>query len=282
MSRFYNDVAILQLLPVDILKRAAHGALMNATIIGLGEPETPLLSAVGAELGLQGINFRVVTTAQLPDLKASICGSRFFVDGVPVAGVLTHDLAGLDLSCSDPLDDQAFFNAELRAIWLAGMNLASVLAINRYPSSAWYDQHSFVRGLMREADIPVASFQFGGDAAWQRESDWLPDTEDQRLGAFDTGMHSYLGSALALEQPVANGLWICGELISGSATRYARDAARCLDSVGMRIVEISTDEEGKVSSVDPQPNIWDPYLLERAAALVSNCFRAHLHHWRAF
>jgi hypothetical protein len=271
MSRFYSSCRLK-------FQSARHMVLrMNLTIIGLGEAEAPLLRAVGAELGRYGISFRVVTGPQLAGLKTTICGSRFLVDEMPVAGVLTHDLAGLDFSGSDPLDDQAFFNAELRATWLAGMNLASVLAINRYPASAWHNQQSF-REVMREAEIPVASFPFAGEGGWQAESDWLPYAADPPVEAFNTSMHSYLGSAMTLDQPVANGLWICGELISGSSTTDARDTAHCLDSVGIRIVEISTDVDGRVFSVNPRPDIRDPGLLKRAAVLISNLFRAHLHH----
>ena len=70
-----------------------------------------------------------------------------------------------ELTFSDEFEvsDQPFCDAEIRAIWLAALNLDSVLAVNKYDAMTWFEGSSWPvwRRKVIHVGIPVSKFLFG-------------------------------------------------------------------------------------------------------------------------
>jgi hypothetical protein len=226
------------------------------------------------------IRFRSFNSGSLGDLRIQLGNAGLIVEGAPVGGILWRVFPQTNLSASYPLNDQPFCTAEVGATWLAALNLESVLAINRYSPLMWYNQLRWpaFRWLLHKAKITVSSLHFGSSDPKLGAALWLPYLSGRPLTPFDAEVHAVMGSALTVAQPAHAYILVCGTFLGEDGVGEAEQAARQLDRLGICLAEIRTDHDGKIFSVNPQPSISDPILVDQAAALISNAFHAHLHH----
>lgn len=212
------------------------------------------------------------------DLDADSCT----VDGFRVGGVLFR--ASPEASWSDGFaaDDRLYCDAELRAAWLAILHLDSVLAINQWDATTWFEGGEWPtwRRLMMEHGVAVSPFSFGGmnGVSGSHSPHWYPYRFGEPSPAPGAASQRVLGAPLtvATEQQVS--LVACGHVLSPPCAPI-ENAVRVLASSGIQLASIVTDAEGRVLRVNPKPTPEEPVLLSRAASLLAEVYAGHLRRW---
>jgi hypothetical protein len=247
-------------------------------IIIIGNDTDRLADAVTTKLTIRGIWALQIGPGVLGDLSVSLSGDTFRVEGRRVGGVFFRAFPDTGFSLSYDLEDQPFCDAEVGATWLAAMQLDSVLAINRYDATAWFEGLIWPvwRRRLVAAAVPVSRLAIGdvaaGDGwAWYPYCTGLPEA----LPSLET--RRVLGAALTPEPSAEESLTVDGIVAAGATTAGVLAAARALADGGLRIAKIVTDGKGRVLSVNPHPCIVEDEILGRVTDLLVDLYYAHLH-----
>jgi hypothetical protein len=176
-------------------------------------------------------------------------------------------------------EDQPFCNSEIGAAWLAALNLDSVLAVNRYDATAWFEGLGWPvwRRWLAAAGVPLSPFAFG-DAGAEDLDGWHPYATGLREALPPASTRRILGAAFTASLSAATVLAVAGVPPRDEMSAAIREAARVLDACGLRIAEIGADAEGRVLAVNPQPSISDE-ALSPVVRRLAELYHAHLHRW---
>ena len=229
---------------------------------------------------LQGHEVTVlqVVPSNLARLNVLLKDDTFLVEHHPVKGIVFRVAPDRSFSGSFVQEDQGFCDAEIRAVWLAALHLESILAVNRYDATVWFENANWIiwRSRLIQAGIPVSPFYFGdfvqpGEWIWYPYKSYAPKTAPGR------STRRLLGTALtqvAEQQPV---LVIGGQPVGQKINSTVEDATQLLMQWGVQVAQIWMDGQGCILKIDTLPNIFDPDVSKQAAVRIGELFYDHLH-----
>jgi hypothetical protein len=176
------------------------------------------------------------------------------------------------------VSDQPFCDAEIRAIWLAALNLDSILAVNKYDAVAWFEGLNWPvwRRKLIHAGIPVSKFWFG-DTTLRTSCVWYPYTSQEARPAPGYHAKRVLGSALTESTLIQKSLIIGKDIVAGKQTRSILSTAELLADAGVCIAEVATDAYDNIVTVNTQPTISDVHIENLVSYQIAEMYHAHLH-----
>jgi hypothetical protein len=253
-------------------------------VVAVCEDDDPLAGALLRVVASRGAVTRRVAPAMLSDLGVCLEKESFLLDGWPVGGVIFR--AGNEASLSEGFDpaDRAFCDADISATWLAALHLDSVIAINRYDATAWYENSRWPlwRQRLLARGVRVVPMRFG-DPEIGETAAWYPHTQLRAQLAPDREARRVFGAPLTTHQPAYRAMVACGEVLgtelSPAARATASATASVLDDYGVRLAAIALDADGAVVHVDTSPPATDTDAGAQAIDRLASLVHAHLRHW---
>lgn len=246
------------------------------TVLIVAYPGDHFAEAVAGRLERSKSQVLCVEPSQMPDLTVALRGDRLTVNGQAVGGVLARCPSNAFFSESFSDEDQSFVSTEIRAVWLAATQLPSVYAVNRLDPVAYFDdsEWSVWRTRLMSAGIPVSPFSFGNISPSELSHSWLPSRSLTMRVAPDPVVHRVIGAALTISRRGASYAYVGDQLLAKDSPATVVEAQGVLLDHGLRLAEITLDEQERVLLVNPLPIIEPP---DQAADLLAEAFRAHLH-----
>lgn len=245
-------------------------------ILVISYPDDKLSRSVTRLLHAQGIQVLNTIPDTLGSRRISLQGDLLRIDGLPIGGVLFRVSPQSKFSDDFETFDQPFCDAEIRAILLAALNLDSILAINKYDATAWFEGlgWSTWRRALINSGIPVSELMFG-DSPSKHLSVWYPYTGWEAKPV--PGYHSkrILGSALTERGSLHNTLVLGKDIIAGKQVPSLIATVELLADMGISIADIVTDPSEKILTVNTIPLISDVFI-EDVSHRIMEMFHAHL------
>jgi hypothetical protein len=227
----------------------------------------------------QGISVLHVRPSSLGDMKTTLRNNTFIVNDQVVRGIFFRAPPDSFFSEGFEEEDQSFVDSEIRSVWLAAFQLGTILSINRYDATAWFETLHWPtwRRVLIEATIDVSPIEFGGGQfgdhlAWCPYNSALPREIPGKVA------QQLVGAAITRVQSMPPLLVVTGQVIQGEASPAATAAIPVLEACGVCIAEIRIDQDGKILTVDSLPYITDADVAHQAARLIGARFHAHLYH----
>jgi hypothetical protein len=246
-------------------------------VIAISHEADGLAKQVVTTLLAQGVQALQIAPGALGDVIVLLREDGLWIDDQPVAGIFFRVFPDSTFSSGFAAEDRSFADSEIGAIWLAAMHLDSVLSINQYDAIAWFEALRWTVWHQRlmDAGIPVSPFLFG-DAQTDSSQTWYSYASGSAQAQPDRSTRRIFGAALTGSSPGQVSLAVCGDVIAGESYPSVLDAVRLLDSAGIRIAQITTDQERRVLHVDTLPVITQLELIHRTVERVVKLFHAHL------
>ncbi len=239
-----------------------------------------LADAVAAQMQARGSVVRQLAPSALAGMRLTLAGDVFLIDDHPVAGALFRVAPDTTFSRGFRVEDQAFCDAEVGAVWLAATHLDSVLAINQYDAVAWYEGAgwSVWRRRLLQSGLPLSAFAFG-NAAVQGSAFWYPYSTNTVRADPDQVVQRVMACARSSHVGQQTSIVVCKQVITGLRLPDVLLAAEHLAEAGVLIAAITTDADDRLLVVDSQPFVLDIAAAERAAASLVDAYDAHLARW---
>lgn len=198
------------------------------------------------------------------------------LDSQRVSGILFRSTPEIAFSEDFAVADRAFCDAEVRAIWLAAMQLDSVCAINRYDPSAWFEGAGWPvwRQRLIAGGVPVSLFAFGGSVVKAR---WYPYQSYDHQALPGPGAAKIFGAAVTDALPEERALIVDGKILAGELPASAVSTPRVLAESGIRFAEVIADSAGRVLSVDTNPRITDISVASTVSTYLARMFHDYLY-----
>jgi hypothetical protein len=249
-------------------------------VVIIGDESDSLSMMVAHELQQRKVPVTHFLPSSLANRRVRIRHDSFTVDGQPARGVLWRCVPGATFSADFISEDRSFCDAEVRATWLCAMNLSSVLAVNHYDAAAWFEGPGWTiwRRRLLKAGVPVSSFSYGATESpdgWA----WFPYNAFHGREAPRSASRRTLGTALSRRTVKQRSLIVCGEVMTGESSSAVVTAVGVLNRAGIQIAEAATDLEGRILTVNTEPNILDSALAQRASRRIVELYAAHLRDW---
>lgn len=237
-----------------------------------------LADSVAGRLQEEGYRVRVTGPGRLADLDVALDEESFWVDGSRVMGLLFRASPHSRFSGGFLESDRSFCDAEAGAVWLAGMHLPSVTTLNRYSAAAWCEgaRWSVWRRYFLEENVLSCPLVIGEQGSPGMPSMWLPYSSFRTLAVPGPASRAALAAAVGGCDTVRTALCVCGEIVSGPQLESVEQAALLLEKHGIRLAQISLDDQDRVIHVNPFPLIEEPVVLDRACELIVRFYEAHL------
>jgi hypothetical protein len=237
-----------------------------AFAVVVGEANDLLAQALSASLTQRGLQAQFIDAADLAlqPIQLRNTEARLNGRGIDVAVFLAE--ANRSFGGDFTVEDRDFCDAEVRAIWLALLNLPSVKTLTRWTAEEWASMGGWAiwRRRLSGAGIPLTSMSFGSapDAAAAR---WFPFTST-RTHTLPGGLgRRVLVPPLTGQEPVSSAIWCCGQVIAGPDLDVVRACGSVLENYGTRLASITLDEEGRVFACASRLHISDMTLAIRVA-----------------
>jgi hypothetical protein len=199
----------------------------------------------------EGWSVSVVEPQRLGDLSITIDNERFLIDREPVSALVFRAASNAAFSASFPDDDQAFSDAETRAIWLAALHLPGLTSFNRLDAISWFEtEHwSVWRRQLSHRGVTLARCECG-DCGVPRPRMWLPFTASAPQPDPGAAIARAAGSARFEQQSFGHHVIACGQIIAGPGGDSVDAAMRALEACGVSVARLATDEHGDIAWVD--------------------------------
>jgi len=241
-------------------------------------PEDKLASSIMAILRTQGIRVLHTLPGALGSRQITLQCNLLRIDGWTISGVLFRVSPESVFNEEFEVKDQAFCDAELRAIWLAAINLDSILAVNKYDAMAWFEGLSWPtwRRKLIQAQIPVAKFFFG-DSELDTQCHWYPYASQEPRTAPGYITKRILGSALTESASTQASFMVGKEVIAGRRSDSILATVQFLVDSGIYIAEIVTDIDDNILSINTQPTTAEVHLRNLICGRIAELFHAHLY-----
>ncbi len=247
--------------------------------LGVGDSQDATLGHIMAAVARTGIDALRVEPEALGDHSVTVGASQFHFDDREVAGIVFRCEPHWHFSSSFRAEDQLFADVEARAVWLAGLNLEGVFAVNRQDAVAWFDDSKWGewRRMLASAGVPMSPLRATNREIAPNER-WLPFRSTRlRSQHPPQELSDRIGVSLLADEPCARNV-IAGKHDLGTPLpAAAQSAADLLRAHGVQLAEITTDCAGRVCWVDLLPDIERNQL----GAVVDSLMEAwdeHLHH----
>jgi hypothetical protein len=248
------------------------------SIVVISHSEDELSALITAILRKQGTRVMHIVPGALGSSQISLQGDVFLIDGWPISGVLFRASPESIFSDEFEASDQSFCDAEIRAVWLAALNLDVILAVNKYDAMTWFEGLGWPiwRRRLIDAGIPVSKFLFG-DTTLQTLRVWYPYTRQEGRPVPGDNTRRILGSALTVSTSIQNSLIIGKDIVAGRQAHSIQAAADLLADSGISIAEITTDVNDNILTVNTLPTISNVQIGNMVSHRVAEMFHAHLH-----
>ncbi len=236
--RFVADRARPGNSPARSDRRAARSAHRPGVVI-IASASDLLAQLVATSLIYSHVPTCQLDPADLAGVELEWHGTAVTINEQPVSGLLWRTLRCPTVRCTDPTTDA--MDPETTASWLAAASFPSMRAVNAYDPAAWR------RGA--------------GWSVWK-----------DRLG--ECGVPVQPPPARHATSPGTPSLVVCGAIVSGPETDCVKAAAEVLESSGVRLATVTSLPDGRVTGVNPQPQVSDRMAARRAAARIANYLAA--------
>jgi hypothetical protein len=231
-------------------------------------------------LQAQSIMTVQILAGALGGLRVSLQSDRFDVEGNQVMGVLFRVSPDVSFSDNFVVDDQPFCNTEVGAVWLAALNLSTVLAINRLDAVAWFDGTRWPvwRRKLLQQGLPVAPFSYG-EAPSRDHALWYPYGSGSLVPAPEPITQRIFCTALTSTKETHSSLVLGGKVISGHRHPNVVSAALFMAEIGAPLVEITVDDKGYVLACNTLPAMRDLTQVRQVAQSLADLFHDHMSSW---
>ncbi len=249
-------------------------------VMVVGDHSDNLSRMVTDSLKSRNVPVKFIEPGKLASLPVLLKDDLFVVQEQLVRGILFRTSPDARFSHDYMPLDQAFCDAETKALWLAALNLGSVLAINQYDAVAWFEGTGWPTWRRRflEAGLPVSPFFFGGsDQANSRK--WHLYSSCETRDPPHSRVQQLLGSAIACSVQANSALILDGEVVQGNLPEAITEAPALLGEFGVSLAQLMTDESGYIKAVSTFPLPCEKLILKKLAHRISELFYDYLHCW---
>jgi hypothetical protein len=250
----------------------------SAGILIINYPGDELADAVTANLSNRDIRTIQIAPDTLGSRQIRLQDGTLYLDSVPIHGMFFRVSPDSKFSDGYQIDDQAFCDAEIRSVLLAALNLESMLAVNKYDATAWFEGlgwPTWRRKLIR-AGIPVSEFLFGASDVSVRRV-WYPYGSPNAMQAPDYHARRTLGSALTENTTVQKSLVLGKDVAVGRQAASICATAEWLAAQGVYLAEIVSDADDKILTVNTLPMIEKLATNKLVGHQIAEMFYAHLY-----
>jgi hypothetical protein len=222
----------------------------------VSEVGDPVAARLPASLERRGLAATTTPVERLGDLRVTLAGDRFRVEGETVAAIVFRAGPLAPTSASFDTDDRGFCDAETRALWLGALHLPSVRSFNRLDAVAWFESEHWTvwRRLLAAFGVARTRCEFGGSRT-RVEKRWLPFAACALQPDPGDAVARATGAGRFAAQHFARHLVACGRIVRGPGGASIVRAVHALALAGVALAEIVTDAAGDVACVDSFPRI---------------------------
>jgi hypothetical protein len=168
--------------------------------------------------------------------------------------------------------DRDFCDAEVRAVWLAIINMDSVATVTRWSPEEWTSlgEWAIWRRRLIEADVPVTPMSFGAVATEDASAErWLPFSSATTHSIPGKLARGSLAPAIARCGVGASAIWCCGEIVAGPDLEPVRRAAAVVAEHRIGLAAITLDDQHRVLACTSRPEIRIPAHAHRIGARIA-------------
>jgi hypothetical protein len=246
-------------------------------VVVVANPSDLLADLIARHVLERGHYVTQLGPSELSSCQVCLQEDDFLIGGRKVDGVVFRVSPDMTFSDDYQLEDRSFCDAETRAVWLAVLNLQTVLAVNRYDAHAWFEgigwptwRHHLIK---RRIEVGKMSF---GDIRDANPGLWYPYSRDSSREVPGRTAARVLGVAIAAAAPSFRCLVVDSKILDGENLPNVHRAATVLKELGIVIAEVSVDSQQKILAVNTLPQVSEPHLRRRVAAQIAGLFDAHL------
>jgi hypothetical protein len=223
-------------------------------------------------------SFIHVVPDKVGDLAICLKHGQCLINNSPVDGIFYR--ASLDSSfCgSFVAEDQNYCSAEIRATLLAAMHTESIMSINLYDATAWFEGGNWLvwRRILIKEGMKLSPYAFG-DIQRNEQGYWHPYASWSIRGLPGNTTMQVMGSAMAINDQSRSSIIVCGKVIDGKELPSVLQSAQILEKQGIRIAQLMTDSEERIVAVNTQPIFLDSESAQKAAELIVEAYDYNLH-----
>jgi hypothetical protein len=240
--------------------------------------------AIGAAcreaLQARGVTVRSIPPALLGEARLALAPSQFRFEGMPVRGLLLRTPPCFPVSARFDSADQAFADSEIGATLLAAASLSSLIAVNRFDATAWFEngRWSVWHQRLEVAGVPVTTFEAGpdpaGDGGW-----WHPHTTFTAIAPPAPAAMAAFTGLTTTAVAGATYLAVGGNPIDPVAPPTVFRTAAVLEREGLAFAAITVDQDGAIHKINPFPEAADPAEAARAGQALAEHIHGHWHRW---
>jgi len=244
----------------------------------IGETTNLLVNALSTRLREQGNRVFILTPDRLASEILTLTEARLAVNGEEVRGVFFHAAPDRSFSSGYTDEDRGFVDAEVRSVWLAATQLEQIFAVNRYPALAWYEGlrwHTWRRYLSL-GSVQLTPMRVGYSFD-EFESIWHPYYSPEPVGMIEEDQLRVLGGSVSPGNKSREVLMVFNEIVNGYSTPTVQKGISILGKQGIRLARLDLDKNGKIISVDVQPELMSSTLANRVAETIVHEYHVHLH-----
>jgi hypothetical protein len=231
----------------------------------------PLAREVSGALARRRFTVKDVEAHRLALLPVALFLETARVEGQPLDALvfLTDPITSFTADFAH--EDRDFCDAEVRATWLAILNLPTVATVTRWLPEEWSSlgEWAIWRRRMISHGVCVSPMSFGANGDAASDSTWFPFSSGaaQRVpGRFG---RRALGPAVSQARLATSTIYCCGEIVAGPDTPQVRRAVAVLELYGTQLAAIMLDEEGRVLMCTSRPAICEISLAHAVAEKVA-------------
>jgi hypothetical protein len=252
---------------------------LNAPPFGVvvGAVADPLAESVATSLDQRGIETRRIDASRLALEPVALDADSATLDGrtIDAAIFLAEPMASFGGDFVP--EDADFCDAEVRATWLALLNLPSVATVTRWTAEEWASLGEWAiwrRRLLTEG-VPCSPLAFGVDPT-DGDIRWMPFSSSDTHAVPGPVGRRLMVPPLTSAQPTTASIWCCGQVIAGPDSEIVHRCGRVLERYGTRLASIVLDERGAVFACGSRLQILDESTAHAVAESVSDQIHADL------
>lgn len=251
---------------------------MTKCCLIIANREDTLSNEVIKKFQKQGTPFIRVIPDEVGDLEICLKQGQCYINDRLVDAIFYR--ASLDSSfCRNFVtEDQSYCSAEIRATLLAAMHAESIMSINQYNATTWFEGSNWLvwRHILSKEGMNMSPYAFG-DIQMNKPGYWHPYTSWSIRESRGMTILQVLGAARALNNQLRSNIIVCGEIIEGKNLDSVLESVQVLEKYGIKIAQIMTDSEERIAAVNTLPVFPHVGPAEKAAELITNTYDHSLH-----
>jgi hypothetical protein len=252
---------------------------LNVPAFGVvvGADADPLAEAVTASLSSRGVDTRRIDASQLAlealelDRDGATLGGRT-IDAAVFLAEPTASFGG-DFA----REDAEFCDAEVRATWLALLNLPSIATVTRWTAEEWTSlgEWAIWRRRLLADGVACTALAFGMDPA-DGGTRWVPFSSSETHSLPGPAGRRMLVPPQTSAQPAGTSIWCCGRVVAGTDSQTVHRCGQVLERYGTRLASIVLDQDGAVFACASRLQVVDEPTVISIAESVADQLHADL------